>query len=180
MQRRRRALIDAPGAAGSVAEPPPRSRGVALLGFAFVLGLAVLFVVTLLRKKPVNVPRGMLGLRFGMTESDVRRRLPELSPRGDGSLAGRARVFEEAATCELAFGSERKLSQIVCTIESHDQERAKQRIVSTARQLYGAESDWQSGQDEQWSWLGPSARLRVTARTGPSPALQVENVELSP
>jgi hypothetical protein len=179
MQGRRRASIDVPGAVGSVAERPPRSKGVALLGFSFVLALAALFVFTLLRQKPVNVPRGLLGLRFGMTESDVRRRLPELAPLSDGKLAGQGRVFDEPAECELAFRADRTLSTIVCTIESQEPERAKQRLVSTARQLYGAESEWLSGEREHWSWQSPSARLSIIALSGTRPALRVENVELA-
>jgi hypothetical protein len=179
MQRRRRALFDAPGAAGSVAERPPRSRGVALLGFAFVLALAATFVLTLVRQKPVNVPRGLLGVRFGMSESDVRRRLPGLTALPDGKLAGSGRVFDERGQCELGFRGDRTLSAVVCTIESEDRERAKQRVVSTARQLYGAESDWQAGELERWSWQSSRARLSIVAQSGGAPALRVENVELS-
>jgi hypothetical protein len=163
-----------------VAEPPPRSRGVIWLGFAAVLVLALLFVYTLLRKEPVNVPHGLAGLRFGMSEAEARQRLPALAPNPAGKLAAKTDVFEVPAECLLEFDRS-ELSSIACTVapaaSADEQQKLKRRLVTTVRQLYGEESEWQSGPEERWSWQSSRARLNLSA--GPGNVLRIENSRLA-
>lgn len=168
-------LADAPGGAQSVAERAPRTRGVALIGFVTVALLCAAFVYTLVRVKPANVPRGLLGLRFGMSESDVRAEIAGLVPASPGTLEGPARVFDLPARCAFSFAGEHGLSSIQCAVDdSENHQRAKKRIVATLRQLYGEETAWDGSDDERWIWRGRHAELRVTASREP-PALRVQN-----
>ena len=164
---------------GSVAEGPPKTRGVVLLGFAFVVLLGAAFAFTVLRKKPVNVPHGLLGARFGMALGEVREKLPELAPVGDGALAGNTRVFELPAHCRLSFGID-GLSGVACTIaeqpSADEHHRTKKRLLATLRQLYGEESEAAGGESERWSWRSSRAELRLVSEREPRWTLRVENV----
>lgn len=166
--------------AGSIAEPPPRTRGVTWLGFVAALVLVALFVYTALRNEPANVPQGLAGLRFGMTAAEARQRLPALAPNAGGKLAAKTDVFEAAAECVLDF-SGAELSAIACTVvpaaTPDAQQKLKRRVVSSVRQLYGEESEWKSGAQEQWSWQGSRARLSVSA--GPGQSLRIDNSRVS-
>lgn len=166
-------------AAESVAEKPPRSRSVALLGFvAFVL-IAAAFVVSLFRDKPAGVPDGLIGARFGMSEAEVLSAVPGLSRDGH-ALVGRARVFDEPASCRLEFST--GLSRVACNLDPApspgEQQRIERRLLATLRQLYGDESGWKQGGGQEWIWQGKRARLRVISSPPPDLALRVENASV--
>lgn len=174
MTGRRRAISDAPGNAESLAERPPKSRAVTWLGFTFLLLLVALFVRAVLGEKPVNVPHGLLGARFGMSPDEVRRELPEAKAAPDGSLALETRLFEASADCRFRFESG-ELARIECGMRPNAGEhlgQVSQRVVGSARQLYGDESEWTRGERELWAWRSKRATLLVISERG---ALRVEN-----
>ena len=166
----------AASSAESVAERPPRSGAVALLGFVVVVLLVAAFTWSVVRKKPANVPDGLIGLRFGMTEAEVKASLPGL--RADGAAwVGRARVFDEPASCKLQLAC--GLSRIDCAIDrpasAIEHERVERRILATLRELYGDESEWKRAGSQEWIWHGKKAQMRLVSGPAPGLELRLEN-----
>jgi hypothetical protein len=165
--------------AESVAEKAPRSRSVALLGFIAFALIAAAFVVSLLGDDPAGVPDGLIGARFGMTDAEVQSVVPGLSRDGD-ALVGRARVFDEPASCRLEFTA--GLSRIACNLDPApspgEHQRIERRLLALLRQLYGDESGWNQGHGQEWIWQGKRARLRVQSLPPPALGLRIENARL--
>ncbi len=146
----------------SRAEPPPARNASVALGLVFALALAVFFVVTLLRDRPAPLPKGLVGLRFGMTEADAIAQFPDVR-RESGELIRETVAFEQRARCKLEMNEAGRLSAIVCQVAAVDAAGLRNAIgkaLAVARSVYGKESHVAG---DVWTWVGTDSVLSIRA-----------------
>jgi hypothetical protein len=143
-------------------EPPPARSVSVALGLAFALGLAVLFVLTLLRDRPAPLPSGLVGLRFGMTETEIKAQFPDVK-RESGELIRETLAFEQRARCRLDLGAEGRLESIRCQAPASSTaglQDATGKALAVARSVYGKASHAAGG---VWTWTGTESVLTIRA-----------------
>ncbi len=148
--------------ARSRAEPPPSRRFAIVLGAVFVLGVAVWGVVTLLRVPPAPIPNGLVGLRFGMTEAEIKAQFPDVKDV-DGSMIRETVAFDQKASCRLELSAAQTLQRIECHTSAADDDAMRAALgkaLALARSLYGKESEARAA---AWVWNGSRSVLEIRA-----------------
>ena len=127
-----------------------------------MLTVAAWGVVTLLRDPPAPIPNGLVGLRFGMTEADIKEQFPDVK-EVDGNMIHQTVVFDQKASCVLDLSAAQTLQRVECHTRTPDEDSMRAALgkaLALARSLYGKESEARAS---AWLWKGTRSVLEIRA-----------------